>query len=94
MSQEQDCQLLMVAEIARCFGTDATMSSIQNIWKRQVGPAVKRVKETLDQGGDPKDLPAWGLGGLQGSNGSGLLFDSYTSDLIFCVVLSEIPMSY
>jgi hypothetical protein len=48
--------LISGAEVAKRFGSDATSSAIENVWKRQVRPAVKSINETLDQGGDPKDL--------------------------------------
>lgn len=48
--------LIPGAEMARCFGSDATRSAIDNVFKRQVRPAVKNIVETLHQGGDPKDL--------------------------------------
>lgn len=63
--------MLIVAEIARAFGNDATPSSIHNVYKRQLGPAVKRVQAALANGEDPQYLQPWGLCGLQGSNGSG-----------------------
>jgi hypothetical protein len=48
--------LIYGAEIARCFGSDATTSAIESVWKRQVRPGVKSITETLNQSGDPKDL--------------------------------------
>lgn len=44
------------AEMARCFGSDATPSAILNVVKRQVRPAVKKITESLKSGGDPKTL--------------------------------------
>ncbi|KAH8782157.1 hypothetical protein BGZ57DRAFT_926143 [Hyaloscypha finlandica] len=44
------------AEIARYFGSDATKSAIESVWKRQVRPSVKAITDALDQGGDPKDV--------------------------------------
>jgi len=44
------------AEIARCFGSDATTSAIENVWQRQIRPGAKSITATLNQGGDPKDL--------------------------------------
>jgi hypothetical protein len=44
------------AELARCFGSDATKSAIENVWKRQVRPGAKAIIDTLNQGGDPKNL--------------------------------------
>jgi hypothetical protein len=48
--------LIFDAEVSRCFGSDATPSAILNVWKRQVRPAAKSITDTLNQGGDPKDL--------------------------------------
>lgn len=61
--------LMVVAEIAKRFGSDATESAIMNVVKRQVRPAVKSIEETLANGGDPKDLefPWWNLSGANGS---------------------------
>lgn len=71
MQQEYHELVLMLmgdAELARCFGSDCTTSAVQTIWNRRVVPAAKRIRETLDNGGDPKDLPlAFGLGGSNGS---------------------------
>lgn len=44
------------SEIARCFGTDATASAIQNVTKRQIRPSVKLIQDYLAAGNDPKDL--------------------------------------
>jgi hypothetical protein len=64
--------LISRAEIARCFGSDATTSAIQNMWHRQVRPAVKAINDTLKTGGDPKDIgPFW----LEGRSGTWMMFD-------------------
>jgi hypothetical protein len=48
--------LTYCAEIARCFGSDATGSAVTNVFKRQVRPAAKAITNTLSEGGDSKDL--------------------------------------
>ncbi len=66
--------LIPGAEIARCFGSDATRSAIDNVVKRQVRPAVKNILETLRQGGDPNDLNLTELLWTTGKGASGRTF--------------------
>jgi hypothetical protein len=44
------------AELARCFGSDATKSAIENVWKRHVHPGARAITDTLNQGGNTEDL--------------------------------------
>jgi hypothetical protein len=67
--------LIPGAEMARCFGSDATRSAIDSVFKRQVRPAVKNILETLHQGGDPKDLNLMELLWTAGKGAPGRLFE-------------------
>ncbi|CZR56747.1 uncharacterized protein PAC_06636 [Phialocephala subalpina] len=74
------------SELARCFGSDCTTSAVQTIWNRRVQPAAKRIRETLKNGGDPKDLPlAFGSGGSNGSSSESLFYTLHTAHLFFCL---------
>lgn len=45
-----------MADIARCFGTDATSKAVNHAIARHVKPAVKMINDQLAAGRDPKDL--------------------------------------
>ncbi|TVY62724.1 hypothetical protein LSUE1_G006157 [Lachnellula suecica] len=51
------------AEIARCYGSQATKSSIMNVFTRNVNPNVKNIQNMHETGGDPQDVILKGLVG-------------------------------
>lgn len=73
--------LISPLEIARCYGSDCTTSAIKNVWNRNVRPAMKRVHDTLEVGGDPKYLPLM-FEGSQGINSSSRYLCSYCVALL------------
>jgi hypothetical protein len=51
------CQVLIfVTGISKCYGSDCTVSALQNMFHIYVRPSVKRINDTLKAGGDPKTL--------------------------------------
>jgi hypothetical protein len=80
--------LICSAEIARYFGSDATKSAIESVWKRQVRPSVKAITDALDQGGDPKDVNLLGTFWTGGKGASGRPFKIsafLTQPISFCL---------
>jgi hypothetical protein len=75
--------LILAAEMARYYGSEATSSSIQNIWQRYIRPDVRKLNECLAAGGDPKDVALWG-GWVGSPNGRSLHFQSCTLHISFC----------
>jgi hypothetical protein len=75
--------LILAAEMARYYGSEATPSAIQNIWQRYIRPDVRKLNKCLAAGGDPKDVALWG-GWVGGPNGRFLHFRSCTVHISFC----------
>jgi hypothetical protein len=76
------------AEIARYFGSEATKSAIESVWKRQVCLGVKAITDALDQGGDPKDVNLLGTFWTGGKGASGRPFRIsafFTQPISFCL---------
>jgi hypothetical protein len=48
--------LISLAGIACCFGSDADAKAIENVFTARVRPGVKKINQTLTQGGDPKEI--------------------------------------
>lgn len=87
-SSKKKSLLICSAEIARYFGSDATKSAIESVWKRQVRPGVKAITDALDQGGDPKDVNLLGTFWTGGKGASGKPFKIsafFTQPISFCL---------
>jgi hypothetical protein len=74
--------LILDAEMARYYGSEATPLAIKNIWQRFIRPDVRKLNECLAAGGDPKGVALWG-GSVGGSNGRPLHFHSCTLHISF-----------
>jgi hypothetical protein len=48
--------LLIIAVITNYYGSDASTSGIFHRYERDIKPNVKLLKETFDNGKDPKDV--------------------------------------
>ncbi|KAF4613410.1 hypothetical protein G7Y89_g15477 [Cudoniella acicularis] len=67
-------------DIARCYGSEATKSSLMNVFKRSVNPNVKSILTKLEVSGDPKDIVLRGLAGRGNGQISKLYFLIFTQN--------------
>jgi hypothetical protein len=61
--------LIFLPGIARCFGSDADGKAIRNVMFARVTKGVKKINETLAQGGDPKNIETNALWAAGSGNG-------------------------
>lgn len=49
--------LIFPIDIAKCYGTEVTKSAIVHVFARNINPNAKNIRNILQSGGDPRDVP-------------------------------------